>query len=330
MGGAALLVSCAHLEKPTGIQEQNGRLETLLMARSYSVEELGITLADETGGQTIRWKEAIRPRTPVTLPLLPVEGGLSTQPRIAVTLNSGPPVPVTIDTGAGLNIFEAGLALSNQVKVADPKTFGNVFNGLGGQEFSYYGMFDRVNAGDLSMQNLLTVLRVSGVNDAEVNNVFGLTTLAKFASVAIDYAGGNATFSLDEVTPPAGDRAFSVPLILRPLQLIIEIEINNAYAVKVLLDTGNDAAVMLPQDLIEMFELSAAARAGRSGKFSSIGGTVEARTFLLPVISLNGHKFSSVEATAVPNGYPPSLGSGFLRGFKTTIDFKNGKLWLDQ
>ena len=97
---------------------------------------MGIERVGQPGTKTIRWKEIISPKAPVVAPMLPAQGP-SIQPRVALQINGSPPLPVSIDSGASLNLFDAELALQHGVKVADPKSFGNVFQGLGGEEFSY-------------------------------------------------------------------------------------------------------------------------------------------------------------------------------------------------
>jgi hypothetical protein len=301
-----------------------------LEGRSFSADELGIQMVGQPGKQTIRWKETITPREPTVVPLLAADRA-SVQPRVAVSVNGGLPMPVSIDSGAALNLFNAELAATHGLKVADPKNFGNVFEGLGGQEYAYYGMIDQLVAGNLTIRNVFTALRIPSPGLPEqVDNVLGMTTLAKFSYVTIDFPRREALFALEGKYAPERFIRAECPFILHSLQLILEVQINGTHAVNVLLDTGNDAALLLPESILEKLELTGQAKNGKKGKLLGLGGVVETRTFRIESLSLGSHHFSSVEVTAVPNAFPPALGSGFLRQFRTTLDFERGRLWLEQ
>lgn len=327
----SLLLGCATIgtqdvPQAAGTSPVLERLER----QSFSAKELGIQMAGQPGSQTIRWKEVISPRTPVELPLLQAAPP-SVQPRIALSLNGSAPIPVSVDSGAGLNLLNAGTALSHGVKVADPKEFGNVFEGLGGKEYSYYGMVDNASAGELTIRNLFTVLRVESSGAAEeVDDLLGLTTLAKFSYITIDFPRRRAVFAMDGSYEPGPALAAEVPFLMQSLQLVIEVQINERYAVNVLLDTGNDTSLMLTEELVEALELTNAAKAARKSRLLGIGGVLETRSFTVNSIGLGGKKFAAVEATVVPNSFPPCLGSGFLKQFRTTLDFKARKLWLER
>ena len=328
---SALLAGCATTADQELTQKANPPpILDQLQDQSYSAEELGIQWVGDPGSQTIRWQEIISPRRPVVLSLLENKGP-SIQPRVAASLNGSPPLPVSIDSGAALNMFHAPAALAFGVKVADPNVFGNMFQGLGGQEYSYYGMADRVSAGALTIQNLFTVLRAqsSGLS-VDVDNVLGLATLAKFSYVSINYPGREVVFALEGSYTPGTSVRAEAPLILESFQLMVDLQINDRYAVTVLVDTGNDASLMLTQEMVEALELAEAAKNGRKERFLGIGGAVEATTFQIESMSLGEEKFAAVEVTMVPNDFPPSLGSGFLQQFRATLDFKARKLWLEQ
>jgi hypothetical protein len=328
-----LAAGCASIEREfrrVTRRETPSDLLQRLRDQSYSAEELGIAMVHTQGQQTIRWKEIISPRSPVILSLLPPESEHATQPRIALRLKKARPVPVAIDTGASLNVFDASLALKHGVKVADPDVFGNVFHGLGGKEFSYYGMFDRVSANGLSIQNLFTILRLpTEGSKVEVNNVLGFTTLAKFSFVTLDFPRNQAVFSLDGQYVPSDAVEAEIPLTIRSLQIIVELRINDEFEVNVLLDSGNDTSVMLTDQMIEALNLKDAVKTGKKGTFLGVGGKIETVSFPLRSIGLGARRFTQVEVTVVPNDFVPCLGSGFLRQFKSTIDFKSQKLWLE-
>lgn len=301
-----------------------------LEERSYTAEELGIQVEGEPGSQTIRWKEIINPSSPVVLPLLPPQK-LSIQPRIAASINGSPPTPISIDSGAGLNLLDASLGLRHGIKVVDLKTFSNVFEGLGGSETAYYAMIDRIVAGPLSIRNMFTILRIPPKEGTEsLDNVLGLTSLAKFSYVTLDFPARQAIFALEGDYAPVRTVVAEAPILLHSLQLIVEVQINRSHAVNVLLDTGNDASLMLTESIVSALGLSDAAAAGKKGRFLGIGGEVETQSFPLESLSVGGVDFGATEATEVPNNFLPALGSGFLQQFRATIDFKARKLWLER
>jgi predicted aspartyl protease len=301
-----------------------------LRGRTYSAQELGIEQVAAAGGQTIRWKERLSPKEPVAVPLLPAESAESNQPRVSASINGGQPVPLTIDTGAALNVLGGATAVRDHVKVADPASFGNTFTGLGGKEFSYYGMMDQLAMGGFTVKNVFTVIRPGRPGGSETaSDLLGATTLAKLAFLTIDYPKREAVFSTDTPFVSPAKAAASVPYVFQSLQIVVEVGIRGQYAVNVLLDTGNDAALMLTEDLITELGLTEAAAGGAKGRYGGIGGVIETRTFTLNEISLNGQTFAQIPVVVVPNYFPPTLGSGFLKQFRTTIDFRAQKIWLE-
>lgn len=301
-----------------------------LEARSQSAEELGIEVEGEPGSQTIRWKESIQPSGPVMLPLLPAER-LSVQPRVKASINGSPPMAFSIDSGAGLNLIDAATGLCHGIKVVDLRSFNNVFEGLGGRENAYYAMIDRITSGDLSIRNMFTVLRLPDrASQDQIGNVLGLTTLAKFSYVTVDFPARQAIFALEGEYAPQRTVIAEAPILFQALQLIVEVQINRTHAVNVLLDTGNDASLMLTESMIRALGLTEAAKAGRKGRFLGIGGEIETRSFALESLGIAGVDLGAAEATAAPDSFLPALGSGFFHHYRTTIDFKARKLWLER
>ena len=303
-------------------------------------ESLGIELVRHGQSVAARWHETVDIGEPVTAPLLPPDFYRSAQPVVVGSINGGRPLALVLDTGAPVNLVHAAVARANQVRIADPRKMGDLYRGLSGSEETYYGMIDRFAVGPLHFRNVFTAVRTrvylrKFFGAVPVfrweGNLIGMTTLTRFSYLTLDYPRGRAIFAAREFFSETNrPTACGIPFRLDMMQALAELRVTGRQTAPALIDTGNDAGLMLPDGLVRQLGLGNLAAKGKPGKYVGLGGEMATRTFRLPAMELGGTTFTNVTAVAVPGEYPVTVGSGFLKQYKVTFDFRRKMLWLER
>jgi predicted aspartyl protease len=338
-----LLLSCAAGCRSVVTSDQRGlssQERAYLNQAAHSPDTLGIELVKHGQTASARWHETVDIGEAVTVPLLAPDFYRSAQPVLVALINGGPPLPLVLDTGAPVNLVHVSAARANQVRIADPQKMGDVYHGLNGTEQTCYGMIDRLSIGSLRFRNVLTAVRtrlylrkflgVVPVFRWEGNSV-GMTTLTRFSYLTIHYRRGEARFAAREFFSDTNNpSACRVPFRLEAMQILAELRVNGSEPLNAMIDTGSDAGLMLSDSLVSQLGLAECAAKGKTGRYVGLGGEMTTHAFVLPAIELGGTTFTNVPAVSVPVDYPVSLGSGFLKQYKVTFDFRRKMLWLEK
>lgn len=301
-------------------------------------ENLGIQLVVVGQQKSARWKEMSSPAAPVVVPLLPPDSPHSVQPMVNARINHGNSVALVIDTGAPITLIHARAAIANKVRVADPAHLKNFYKGLGGNEEAYYGMIDFMSIDELQFRNVFTAIRLERYEKKAVGmpvvrwegNLIGMSSLFRFAYITIDYAGRKAVFSSREYfEEPEETEAHRLPFKLESMQVRMGVKMGTNELVA-MVDSGNDASLMLSTNIVAQLGLTELAAKGKISKFVGLGGEWESKNFSLPQVEIGGLLFTNIAAVTAPEGFDVVLGSGFLKDYKTTFDFRRKALWLEQ
>lgn len=311
-----------------------------LKARFRSPESLGIQVSNTANQTSVRWQERLSPSEPVTVPLLPPDTPDSVQPVVEARLNDGDSLPLVLDTGAPVNLMHLRVALDNSVPIADPRRLGTVFQGFGGFEPAYYGMIDRLEIGEMRFRHAFTAIRTRTHQRKLLGlipiyrwegNLVGLSSLVKLNYLTIDYPSRSATFSTRQSFPePERPPVARLPFKLVSMQIRVDLRLGATNQFSAVLDTGNDASLMLPTNLVRKLGYQHLAAHGKPGKYLGLGGELATRTFTIPRIRLGGMTLTQVDAVTAPETYPVSVGSGLLKDYRVTIDFRRKVIWLEQ
>ena len=337
--GLLSLTGCRHLvtSRESGLKSHE---LAILKDRAGSLQSAQVRLVDTGSGQTVCWKEWVTPSEPVVVPLLVPDQADSCQPMVKVCLNGGQPVVAALDTGSPLNAFHVSQALSHNLQIIDPDQLANVFQGFGGQEKLFYGMINDLAVDGLIFHHAFTGLRAQTYRQYFLGllpvshwegNLIGMSSFTRLAYLTIDYPQREAIFSAQRRFPGPGPQTMvQVPFSMDSMEVVIKARFTSDSEPQLaLVDTGNDAAVILPPNLIRKLGLQPLVEQGKTAKFLGIGGFKETRVFTLPHLQLGGVIFGNVEAVEGPDVFPVTLGSGFFKSYKVTLDFKQKILWLE-
>lgn len=307
--------------------------------RQYQVSpaEAGLTITRRADAIMVRWREMVRPEHPVTVPLLRREGA-SRQPVIMARLNGGRAIPLVVDTGAPVNLLEADTALKHFVQTVEAESLRHAFQGLAGSEQAWFGVVRQMTLGsELALRNVFTAIRgerferrVAGWLPVErwKGDALGMSTLSQFAFVQIDYRAGTATFSHREYFEPPEQAVAQVPLVWTNAQLRVPVRLQGR-EFNALLDTGNDAALMLSSNLVQSLGWSGLAAKGCREVYVGLGGERVFRRFAVPQLEMGKAVFPRVPAVSGPEEFGVVLGSGFLYRYRVTLDLRRRQMWLE-
>jgi hypothetical protein len=303
--------------------------------RAVPAERIGVKLA----GTSVSWQEKADAPGHVQVLLLPSDQHFSSQPIVDVRINGGLRLPVVLDTGSPVNLIHASVALDNHVSIANPGELKNSFQGLAGSETAYYGMIDRLALGEARFDHVFTAIRTR-LHEKKLagllpvyrweGNTIGMTTLFRLKYMTLDYPGGLVSFSAKQ--PFGGPRnagSTQVPFEFSQMQITAAIALGETDSIQAVVDTGCEAGIMLPKKLVESLGFDGLAKKGKPEKYASLGGETTVRSFRIPQIRLGGEVFLRVHAIEAPDSYPATLGSGFLKDYRFTIDFQKKVLWLE-
>ncbi len=311
-----------------------------LLTKVYSPEAAGVQVRVHEASHSIRWREMARPEHAVSVPLLPPDSPGSAQPIIEMRINGGSPVRMVVDTGAPVTLVDTTTALKNKLMVIDPERMQNVYLGLAGDEQTFYGMARSVTVGpELAFRNVLMAIRlqkytqtIGGIIPVAQwdGNSLGMSTLGNFAYLTLDYTNRLATFSYrDFFVAPTDSNAHSVPFLLESKQMRVPVRFGGQTTLQAILDTGNDAPLMISSNLAKELGWQTLVDQGTPARYVGLGGELELRSFNVPLVQVAGLSFTNVPAVCGPEQFGLMIGSHLLHHFRVTFDFRRKLLWLE-
>lgn len=335
LGVLAALVGGCISGRQTGLSPE---MEQRLRAHLVTPAEAGLTVTRRPGGMVVRWREMVRPEHPVRVPMVRAGEGAG-QPMIRVRLNGGRTVAMVVDTGAPVNLLEAETAADHFVQTVDPEQLRHAFQGLAGAEQAWFGVIRQVTAGpELAWRNMFTAIRgeryerrLAGLLPVERwrGEALGMSTLGQFAYVQLDYPAGEVTFSHREYFSPPEAAVAQAPLIWTNAQLRVPLRLGGR-EFSALVDTGNEAALMLSSNVVQALGWAGLAARGRREVYVGLGGERVLRRFTAPAMELGDAAFTRVAAVSGPEEFGVVLGSGFFHRYRLTLDLRRKQMWLER
>ena len=275
-------------------------------------------------------------RGPVTVPMKFLYG----LPVVDVRINQGDSVPLLVDTGSEVNVLEARVALSRKVRVLPVSRLSTTIVGTLGSERALVGAPETLDIGPWQLRNIPCVVRtyenhliVSPFEHHNIGfNVLGMDLLTHACRyLTLDYAARQVTFGIGQTFPkPAGQRAWSAPLSFREGIPYVTLHADGQKWTA-MVDTGYNGLVEIDKKTATRLDLlgdSVTSRVTRVGVGSSTDGREsDLRAVMLPGFESLGPQMINIPAAIVPDR--SKIGTGLLRPFRVTLDFKRRLLWLE-
>jgi len=273
----------------------------------------------------------VQPRGPVSLPL--VSDANHTVPIVRARVNDGPVFPLVLDTGGNHTMISARRAESSNVGAVLGN--GHITTAFGNRERSQIAVARELQIGKLSLKGVPLLIHhfdsrhpLEGLGPDL--NVLGTPAMSAFSYITFDYQARRVIFSFEGAFNPMRDDALRVPMRVEPDgHLGVSLRIAGSRPTRAIVDTGYDGVLLLSPAKVRELHLESHASEGVNVRAIGPGASTEGRVFLLPGVELGGRFFPQVEAWT--GGIEDSIlvGSGMLRFFRATFDFKRMILWLE-
>lgn len=260
---------------------------------------------------------------------LPERGGLI---EIAVAVN-GTPIRAVVDSGAQFSAIDRTLA----ERLGLPRTIAApilAYGVSGGPSLSYTVSLNLSLPG-LAIPGLraaaLDLAAISAATGRDFQLLIGRDVLRHLV-VEADFPRGRARFLTREAFRPARD-AITIPLRTKGGAPVVSVQIEDAPALDVLVDTGASGVLALSTAAATQAGLLAPGRQVSSAHSVSLGGLsldrlVTARTVRIGGMTL--HQADVQVYTPAANAPAPSglLGTGLFRQFRMGLDLAGDRLVL--
>jgi hypothetical protein len=98
------------------------------------------------------------------------------------------------------------------------------------------------------------------------------------------------------------------------------------------IDTGNSGALLLGRGFVDGAGFLTDGRKIGVNKGGGIGGEITRKRFFVRSVTIAGETFKGAPAVVdpLPNAGPANVGSGLLKYFRVTLDFRDGIAWFER
>ena len=304
-----------------------------LQSRSIDLKDMGFLTSK--GG--VRLAGGWNAPDIVTVPM-EIRGGL---PCVKCRINGGSPQWIIIDTGSQGCVLEAKTAVKNHVKVVDPAATNLRIVGVLGTESALMGIPDSLQIGDWQINRFPVLVRtqrnrlVSSWPFGKIDlafDVVGTNIMRSMCSyMTLDYLGGAATFGFKGTFKPSPSAKYwHAPLSMDKGLPHVRIR-TQGVDWTALIDTGATSVAELNEGTAKKLGILQGARTvngSRLGVGEAPSGAADAhRMVTIPTLERIGPDIRKVPALIV--GDFTKLGTGLLRRFRVTFDFRGQRLWIE-
>lgn len=243
----------------------------------------------------------------------------------------GIPLRVVVDSGAQFSAIDTRLA---QRLGLQPTPLPMLAFGVSGEPAVTHTVSLDLALGPLQVVGLhaatLDLLGLSGVMRRPFAMLLGRDFLSVVAA-DIDWPGARARFLKPEALKPAASAQLA-PSRSQGRALMVEVAIEAAAPIEVMVDTGATSELALSEDTAR--KLGLLQRPAEVGRSVSLGGLSRDRVVHAASVQFAGRRLNDVEVQiftpAAPAPLPPGLlGVGILKHYRVGLDLGAGLLWLD-
>lgn len=257
-------------------------------------------------------------------------------PAISCTLNDLPSALI-LDTGSQISLLSTETARRVGVRASEGPGTRMILTGSHGRETARLALVDRfATAGGWSCRQLPMVVRdrtsepaTRGGERILIDVLSGRVLRGMCSFVTFDPASGTVTLGFTDKFRPSSRDAVSTSLGFEHELPHADIRVDGV-RVRCLIDTGTTAALELnPQDAaaVKLRVRSSGTQRRRIGIGESGSSASLIRSGRAAQIEIAGVQLRGAEVLSVADR--SKVGFGFLKYFRTTFDFRRGRLWFE-
>ena len=254
-------------------------------------------------------------------------------PHISGSINGSRALPILVDTGASVCVFESNIAAGTGIAATGHSAS---LRGVHGNAAARSGVIRALDFGPWHLDNVPCYVRhsatprIGGLGSA----ILGIDQLRRHASyVTFDYRRGTIELGRGHSYTTLGGNTTRVPFRMSGGLPVIRVG-SGGLTWDAVIDTGSSWGIVINQ--------ATAARLGHAGGgrgmgaglvLSGVGGNVSAdragaRIIRVPNASLCGQTYYNPEVYVMPG--PMRIGSRFWQNYRMTLDFRTSTLWLER
>ncbi len=255
-------------------------------------------------------------------------------PHVMASINGQRAIPLLLDTGATLSVFEPDVATECGLLPSGGRRLQ--IRGVHGTAGASQAVMSTMDLGQWHATNVRCLVRgISSFRPGGLGSaIFGMDHLRRHCSfMTIDYQRGNVELGFSRAFQPASGAVTRTPLRWVNGMPVIRVS-SGGISWEAVVDSGSTWGIVIDQ--------STAARLGHAhdgmgmGRgliLSGVGGSVRAdqvgaRTIQVPEATLCGQTYPGTTLYVMPG--PKRIGSRFWEGARLTVDFRSNALWLER
>ncbi|MCX6851434.1 MAG: aspartyl protease family protein [Verrucomicrobia bacterium] len=255
-------------------------------------------------------------------------------PHVMASINGQRPIPLLLDTGATLSVFEPDVATHCGLLPSGGRRL--LIHGVHGIAGASQAVMSTMDLGQWNATNVRCLVR--GVSSFRPNGlgtaILGMDHLRRHCSfLTIDYQRNTVELGFSRTFQPTRGVVTRTPVRWVNGMPVIRVS-SGGLSWDAVVDSGSTWGIVIDQ--------STAARLGHAHDgmgmgegliLSGVGGSVRAdqvgaRTIQVPAATLCGETHPGATLYVMPG--PKRVGSRFWQGTRLTVDFRSNALWLER
>lgn len=273
------------------------------------------------------------PQNPTADVEVPVQFKVGT-PHVMASINGRGAIPLLLDTGATLSVFEPEVATASGLVPTGGRRV--LIRGVHGIIGASQAVMHTVDLGQWRATNVACLVRgASSFRPGGLGSaIFGMDHLRRNCSfLTIDYRRSTVELGFSRAFQPGGGAVTRTPLRWVNGLPIVRVS-SGGIAWDAVVDSGSSWGIVIDQSTAaRLGHARGGMSMGRNLILSGVGGSVRAdqagaRTIQVPSATLCGETHPGATLYVMPG--PQRIGSRFWQGARVTVDFRGNALWLER
>lgn len=255
-------------------------------------------------------------------------------PHVMASINGQRAIPLLLDTGATLSVFEPDVATASGLIPSGGRRLQ--IRGVHGTAGASQAAMSTMQLGQWHTTNVPVLVRgASSFRPGGLGSaILGMDHLRRHCSfMTLDYQRGTVELGFARSFQPLSPRVTRTPLRWSMGMPVIRVSAGGI-SWDAVVDSGSSWGIVIDQSTAaSLGHARGGMSMGRGLVLSGVGGSVRAdqvgaRTIQVPATTLCGETHPGATLFVMPG--PKRIGSRFWQGTRLTVDFRGNALWLER